>query len=165
MLGGANLNKSCSHVCITLVLTKKAHFRSIRIPFKKLAFRRELLQASTRYLPDNRPVERREGDLHYNFNRKSLPSTCSSWWTTVWSFSQIPDNCPVEVHRILVHCPVELIWWQSLAGPSGCPSIRYRTGTQRSKISLIWHIWTSEQFTISNDLLGVQIRRRHNAPQ
>ena len=35
--------------------TEKAHFRSIRIPFKKLAFSRELLQASTRYLPDNRP--------------------------------------------------------------------------------------------------------------
>jgi hypothetical protein len=59
MLGGAILNYSCSHVpvCMTLVLqTRKAHFRSIRIPFKKLAFSRELLQASTRYLPDNRPV-------------------------------------------------------------------------------------------------------------
>jgi hypothetical protein len=56
MLGGAILNYSCSHVCITLVLTKKAHFRSIRIPFKILAFSREPLQASTRYLLDNRPV-------------------------------------------------------------------------------------------------------------
>lgn len=44
-----------------------------RIPLINLASSRELLQASTRYLPDNRPEERREGDLHYNFNRKSLP--------------------------------------------------------------------------------------------
>ena len=56
-------------------------------------------------VPDNRPGERREGDLHYNFNRKSLASPRSSWWSTVWSF------CPVKVHRILVLCPVELKWW------------------------------------------------------
>jgi len=79
MLGGAKLNNSCSHICITLVLTKNAHVRSIRIPFKRLAFGREQLQAITRYLPDNRPVlEPREGDLHYNFNRKSLPLPCLS---------------------------------------------------------------------------------------
>ena len=96
MLGGAILNNSCSHICITLVLTKNAHVRSIRIPFKRLAYGRELLQANTIYLSDNRQVERREGDLHCNFNRKSLPSQCSSWWTTVWSFSQIPYDCPVE---------------------------------------------------------------------
>jgi hypothetical protein len=82
MLGGANLNNtSCtSHIvwCITLVLTKNAHVRSIRIPFKRLAFgSRELLQASSaRYLQDNDRVERREGDLHYNLNRKSLASPC-----------------------------------------------------------------------------------------
>ena len=81
MLGGANLNNtSCSHIvwCITLVLTKNAHVRSIRIPFKRLAFgSRELLQASSaRYLQDSGRVERREGDLHYNLNRKSLASPC-----------------------------------------------------------------------------------------
>ena len=50
MLGGAILNYSCSHVCITLALTKMAHFRSIRIQFKKLAFIREVLQAGTRMI-------------------------------------------------------------------------------------------------------------------
>ena len=43
-------------MCITLVLTKKAHVRSIRIPLKKLAFSGELLQASARYLSDNRAL-------------------------------------------------------------------------------------------------------------
>ena len=70
-----------------------------------------LLWSSTRQVPDNRPGGRRESDLHYKFNRKSVASSCSSWWSTVWSFSQIPDDCPVVVHRILVICPVELNWW------------------------------------------------------
>ena len=65
MLIGAILNNSWSHICITLVLTKKHIFYSIRIPFKKLAFSRELLQASTRYLLDNCLGLCREGGRHW----------------------------------------------------------------------------------------------------
>ena len=33
-----------------------------------------------------------------NFIWKSLASPMLYWWTTGWSFSQIPDDCPVEEH-------------------------------------------------------------------
>ena len=113
------------------------------------------------------PGEHSEGDLHYryNFNRKSLDSLSSSWWSTVWSFSQIPDNCQVEVPgtqnpgtRYQVLGQVELNRWaisdplQFWCAPSSYVQPTRATQPQK-QVTWYWYRYTRRPKTTSAVLL------------